>query len=188
MYIYNLREDDFDRIIDLGEEVHGKNYLDHAALETILRKSVDRGLNCSYVAYDGFREDSKLIGFRLTYAPGKWEIDEWCSPDKWKVAPEKVCYFKTNTVAAAYRGKGLGTLLLNTSINTVRRLGGEAGLTHIWLRSPGNSAWRYFTKAGGKMVKTWPAKWAGDYEKDGYLCILDGKNCVCDGAEMILYF
>jgi hypothetical protein len=158
--LYTLREDDYDRIIELGGSVHGANYLDHRNLDKIYRKSCSRGLCCSYVMYDGFREQKQLVGFRLTYAPGTWEIDKWCSVEDWGVPPEKVCYFKSNTLDEKYR----------------------------WMESPGNSACRYFTKAGGQALWVWPSRWNEDCTNDGYDCIHCGTDCHCTATEMILYF
>jgi len=188
LMFYNLREDDFDDIIRLGNEVHGENYVDHAMLEKIFRKSCSLGLCCSKVVYTGPRKRGQLVGFRLTYAPGNWEIDEWCPTEKWGVPPEKVCYFKSVTLDENYRGKGIGSALLQMSIAAAKQMGAVAGITHIWMLSPGGSAYKYFTRAGGKDVRVWPKRWAGDYEKDGYLCIIHGKNCICDATEMILFF
>ncbi len=191
--LYDLREDDFTNIIKLGEKVHGVNYLNAAALEDIYRRSCVKGLCCSKVIYDGNREKESLVGFRLTYAPGTWEIDEWCSPKKWEVSPEKICYFKSGTLASNYRGQGIGGDLLRISVAVARRQGAEAGVTHIWMQSPHNSAYKYFSKAGGQLIRSWPYRWVEDLEKSGYKCIVcckDGteRACNCDGAEMILYF
>jgi GNAT superfamily N-acetyltransferase len=185
---YDLREDDFDDIIRLGIAVHGDNYVGHAMLDKIYRESCSLGLCCSKVVYTGPRKRGQLVGFRLTYAPGQWEIDEWCSTKKWRVPPEKVCYFKSNTVDADYRCQGIGAALLELSIATVKQMGAVAGITHIWMRSPGNSAYRYFRKAGGKDVRVWPARWVDDYEAFGYECSHCGKDCDCPGTEMILFF
>lgn len=188
-------EDDFDGVIKLGASVHGEGYLDHVRLADILQKSVLGKYNCSYVVYDtptagvwAIRKPDNLVGFRLTYAPGLWEIDEWCSPDKWRVPPEKVCYFKSNTIREDARGKQVGRTLLEISKDTAVRMGAVAGATHIWMQSPNGSAFGYFTKVGGKTIKHWPNRWSEDYEKNGYVCTVDGKDCSCDATEMILYF
>lgn len=187
MRIYTLAEEDFPQIIKLGGRVHGKNYLDTAAIEKIFSKGLSKGLNCNYVAYDGERRD-KLIGFRLTYAPGNWEIDKWCTPETWKVLPGKACYFKSNTLEADYRGQGIGTKLLNASIETVKKMEGVAGVTHIWMESPGGSAMKYFAKAGGQFIKLHQNRWLEDCILSNYLCVHHGNCCTCSAAEMILYF
>jgi len=192
--IYSLEEEDFAKVIELGEEVHGKNYLTHSGLGKILRRSCSQGRCCSYVLYDRPRnKGGRLVGFRLTYAPGQWEIDEWCTPDEWGVDPEKVCYFKSNTLHPDYRGIGMGLHLLDVSKQTVRQLGGTAGVTHIWLDSPSKGAFRYFTKAGGKTIWIWPNRWTSDLELEGYECVVCCANdevnpCTCPAAEMILHF
>ncbi len=186
--LYDLREDDFDGIIRLGNKVHGEDYVNHASLEKIHRQSCGRGLCCSKVMYDKPRGVGDLIGFRLTYAPGAWDIDEWCSPDEWGAPPEKVCYFKSNTLDSDYRRQGIGSVLLDVSIQTAQRLGAVAGAAHIWMQSPGASAYRYFTKNGGQLIWVWPARWNEENEKEGYSCSRCGTDCQCDAAEMILHF
>lgn len=187
MQIYSLQENDFEKVIALGNKINGSNYLDEYSCEKILRASRSNDVNCSYVAYVDER-GGELAGFRLTYGPGKWDIDEWFCPDKWKVPQEKVCLFKSNMVDEKYRGQGLGPLLLNYSIGAAKQQGAIAGVTHIWMQSPGNSAYKYFTKAGGEIVFIHPDRWHNDFNDFGYVCTICGEDCHCDGAEMILYF
>ncbi len=181
--LYDLKEDDFDEIIRLGTAVMGPNYVTSSSLEEIYRSSCSQGRCCSKVMYDSPRGKGKLIGFRLTYAPGNWEIDEWCSPDEWGIEPDKVCYLKSNTIDQDYRRKGIGSLLLDLSIQTACQMGAEAGVAHIWMGSPGNSAFRYFVKNGAQLVWVWPNRWAPN------LCpnTCEGP-CHCSGAEMIIHF
>lgn len=191
--LYPLQEDDFDKVITLGAAIHGKNYLSQETLSKILHKSQKNGLCCSYVLYDKPRENGKLVGFRLTYAPGSWEPDEWCSTDKWDVDPEKACYLKSNTIATEYSGQGLGPHLLDVSLQTVKDMGGEAAVTHIWMNSPGNSAFKYFSKTGAKLLWIWPTRWKDDFKNEGYLCAVCCRTgavqpCTCLAAEMILHF
>jgi len=187
LQIYNLREDDFGAVVSLGNKINGANYLDFDTCDKIMRRSCKLGLSCSYVAYEAERE-SKLIGFRLTYAPGNWKIDDWFCPDRWKAPQDKVCLFKSNMVDEAYRGQGLGPLLLKRSVETAKQQGAVAGVTHIWVQSPGNSALKYFTKAGGELIMIHPDRWHTDFSDFGYVCTVCGEDCHCDGAEMILYF
>lgn len=184
MQIYNLRVEDFDKIITLGNKINGSNYLDQQALDKILQKSCKDKLNCSFVAY----EEDKLIAFRLTYAPERWKPDKWCRPEKWRTSAEKICYFKANMVDEGYRGQGIGPLLLKESIGVAKRQGAIAGVTHIWMQSPGNSAYKYFTRAGGELIQIHPDRWNEDCADFGYVCTICGDDCHCDGAEMILYF
>ena len=193
--LYDLREDDFDVIISLGNSVHGNNYVNHDELDQIYRKSCTQGLCCSKVMYDRPRDVGKLIGFRLTYAPGQWDYisDIQCSSEEWGESPEKVCYFKSITIDSDYRGLGIGPYLLDVSIQTVKRQGGVAGVTHIWIKSPGTNPFKYFAKAGGELLWVWPDRWKQDPEGGGYQCRLCCKTgvlrpCGCLAAEMILHF
>ena len=182
--IKSLEESDFDAVIELGNRVHGDGYLDHSAIASMLVKSQYQGLNCSYVMYKG----KKLVGFRLTYAPTNWPLDKWCTPELWPVEKEAVAYFKCNTIDPDFQGQGLGGQLLRQSIDTLKQMGAKAGLSHIWMQSPGNASFKYFTKAGGKLIKTHPRRWHNDENMPDYVCILCGKDCYCDASEMILEF
>lgn len=184
MRIQNLQEADFENVIRLGNKINGDNYLNHEIMTQIFSKSRTGVENCSFVMYD----DTKLVGFRLTYAPGKWEPDKWCSPDRWQVEPNELCYFKSNMIDPDYQGLGYGPMLLDCSIRVAKRLGAVGGITHIWMQSPGNAAFKYFTKAGGEVVMIHPDRWNEDCINYGYDCILCGRDCHCDAAEMVLYF
>jgi GNAT superfamily N-acetyltransferase len=183
-YIYkNLTEDDFSQVIELGNLVHGDGYLSPEEIKQWTTKGISQGINTGYVVYDG----NKLIGFRITYAIEQWHVDQWCSPELWQVPIEKVCYFKCNTVDANYRGHGIGGNLLKLSIEAVKKQGALAGISHLWMPSPGNSAVKYFTKCGGKLIKVHADKWNED-SKNGYNCTLCGFDCHCEAAEMIIHF
>jgi len=179
----NLTPNDFSKIITLGNKVHGAGYLDDQNIQQWYQQGLRNGINSGYVVYDG----DKLIGFRITFACENWQIDKWCSPDLWQVATDKVCYFKCNTVDENYRGHGIGGKLLKLSIEACKRQGAQAGVSHLWRQSPGNSAVKYFTKCGGELVKSHPDKWF-EASQNGYDCILCGFNCHCEAAEMIIYF
>ena len=174
----------FADVIKLGNLVHGDGYLDEQAVAKIYDISFANGINASFVAYDG----DIMVGFRLTYAAGTWPIDQWCTPEKWGHNEQNVCYFKCNTVAEEYRGQGVGSKLLKKSIEQAKRQGCTAGLAHIWLQSPGNSAFRYMSRAGGKVIKEHPDRWRESSIKDGYECIICGFDCHCVAAEMLLEF
>ena len=178
-----LTKDDFEAVVALGNHVHGDGYLSIATLEQWYQKGITNQINASYVVYD----NNKLIGFRLTFAATQWEIDNWCTTSDWLAPTEKVCYFKCNTVDENYRGHGIGSKLLALSIETAKQQGAIAGVSHLWMQSPGNSAVKYFTKCGGKLIKVHADRWLED-SHNGYHCILCGYDCHCQAAEMIIYF
>ena len=176
-----MAKEDFAAIIELGNHVHGDGYLDLPSITEMLEKSISADLNSSYVMYDG----DKLVGFRITYAPNNWELDKWCTPDLWPISKEQVAYFKCNTIDPDYQGQGLGGQLLKASITTLKQMGAKAGLSHIWMQSPGNASFKYFTKAGGKLIKTHARRWD---DLPDYICIICGEDCYCDASEMMLEF
>lgn len=181
---HQLCPDHFASIIALGNQVHGDNYLDHDSLTRYYHRGIFQGINASWVAL----LDGQLIGFRLTFAPSQWKLDEWCTTDDWPVSSDKVCYFKCNTVSENCRGLGVGSTLLQHSINSVKAQGGLAGVAHIWAESPGNSAFKYFSKCGGSLIKKHPRKWDIHCIEDNYLCPICGNRCYCTALEMMVVF
>lgn len=175
---------DIDAVIALGNHVHGDNYLDVAKATYLQACGIKNGINAGLVAYD----QERLVGFRLTQAAEQWDIDEWCSPDLWQHPANAVCYFKCNTVDETYRGYGIGSTLLKKSIEQAKEQGANAGLAHIWLASPGNSAFKYFSKCGGQLVKEHPNRWQPLSISDGYVCPVCDGLCTCTAAEMIIHF
>ncbi|WP_259649555.1 GNAT family N-acetyltransferase [Shewanella sp. MBTL60-007] len=174
----------FDAVIALGNQVHGDGYLDEKSLAHIVNLGHKNGINSCFVAID----KQHLLGFRLCYAPGQWTVDKWCSPNRWGIEAERVGYFKCNTVAEEARGKGLGGRLLQASISALTQQGASAGVSHLWQQSPNNAAVKYFTKAGGKLIKEHPNRWSDTDEHPDYVCILCGSNCHCVACEMLLKF
>lgn len=173
----------FHDVIALGNLVHGDGYLDATTMERYYQQGIRNGINAGVVAHI----QHQLVGFRLVFAPGQWQIDAWCSPALWQVAPDVVGYFKCNTVAPNCQGRGIGGLLLQQSIRQLRLQGAQAGLAHLWMESPGNAAVRYFSKHGGQLVKVHPDKWNLD-SKTGYTCVRCGNDCHCHAAEMLILF
>ncbi len=186
MRVFNLREKDIDKVIELGDFVYGDGYLSREYYLGSLERSVKNGVSCSFVGYDDLTED--LIAFRITDSPGSWEFDEWCSPDLWEAPPEKVCYFKVNTVHPDHQGQGIGSMMIAQAINAVKLQGGVAGAAHIWMESPGGAAYKCFAKAGGKVIKTHRDKWINAYRDYGTICVIDGQDCHCTAAEMLIHF
>ena len=173
----------FSQVIILANQVHGEGYLDDEKIKQWTNKGIVNAINCSFVAL----LDNKLVGFRSTYSANQWAIDQWCSPALWQVDSQKCCYFKCNTVDEKYRGLGIGKQLLKLAIEAAQQQGAQAGISHLWKQSPNNSAVSYFSKCGGKLIKSHPDKWNED-SRQGYDCVLCGHDCHCEAAEMIIHF
>jgi GNAT superfamily N-acetyltransferase len=174
----------FEQVVTLAIAVHGENYLDLSGIRQLYERSFFKDINASWVAL----LEGQVVGFRLTIAAPDWSADKWCSPADWGVEKKHLCYFKCNTVQQNCRGMGIGSELLIRSINNAKLQGCRAGLAHIWLASPGNSAFRYFSKCGGQLVKHHPNKWRELSIRDGYCCPVCKDLCECTAAEMILHF
>ncbi|MCJ8340305.1 MAG: GNAT family N-acetyltransferase [Pseudomonadales bacterium] len=179
----HLAPDDFDAVIKLATQVHGEGYIDAQVLKKWFSQGIFNEINASFVVFD----DNNLIGYRITFSATQWSIDKWCTPVLWDVEPDKVCYFKCNTVTEAYRGLGIGPKLLALSSQAVQEQGALAGIAHLWQQSPGNSAVNYFTKCGARYIKTHPSRWNEDC-KTGYICTICGDDCHCDAQEMLIEF
>jgi len=186
-----LQPEYFERTIKLGNDVHGDDYLNNGILEKVYEKSIKDGQNCSFVMLDtaDHSAEAKAVGFRLTYAPGNWSIDEWCSPDLWKLPIDQLCYFKSSTVDPNYLRLGIARQMLEASIEVAKQLDARGGICHTWMQSPGNAAYKYFTKCGGSLLKTHANRWLED-SYAGYKCVVCGDDvyCHCDAGEMILSF
>jgi len=178
-----LTSEYYPAVIALANKVHGDGYLDNDKIVLWTKKGIFNDINSSFVAL----LDSKIIGFRITYSARHWLIDQWSTPELWRIPTDNCCYFKCNTVDENYRGFGIGKQLLNLAIAAATKQGALAGISHLWQQSPSNSAVAYFTHCGGERIKSHPGKWHED-SKQGYNCILCGDDCRCDAVEMIIYF
>lgn len=174
----------FEGVIALGNHVHGDNYLTPELMSDYYTRSFHNNVNASWLAL----HNDVVVGFRLTFAHTQWTPDEWCSANLWNVDKDKVCYFKCNTVVPDKQGLGIGSKLLAKSIESASIQGALAGLAHIWLASPGNSAFKYFSKNGGVLIKKHPNKWQYASIYEGYDCPVCDEHCYCEGAEMMLSF
>ncbi|MDC8832546.1 GNAT family N-acetyltransferase [Alteromonas gilva] len=174
----------FAEVLALGNRVQGDGYLNQHNLTEYYERGLKDGVNASIAAF----HNDRMVGFRLTFAQGQWDIDKWSTPTAWQVDPATVCYFKCNTVDPAMQGYGIGSTLLKCAVDSTRQQGSTAGLAHIWLASPGNSAFRYFSKNGGRLIKEHPNKWQHAALYEGYECPACVQSCECVAAEMLLRF
>ncbi|MBU2068849.1 MAG: GNAT family N-acetyltransferase [Gammaproteobacteria bacterium] len=185
MQLLPLSENDFSAVISLANQVHGDNYLDTDRLQQMYQQGIKQQLNASFVAVD---TSGAVVGYRLSFAPGQWQLDSWCSTVLWSVPVEQMAYFKSVAVAASMRGKGVASALLKASAQVLAHQGARAGLAHIWRESPGNAAERYFSYAGARLLKVHPQRWRHLSVTAGYICPLCGNLCNCSAAEMELLF
>lgn len=191
LQLAQLEPEHFERVIELGNDIHGDHYLTSEIISKIYQKSVAGKVNCSLVMLDPARGKKldKLVAFRLTYAPGNWDLDEWCSPELWDLPIHQLCYFKSSTVDTDYLRTGIATKMLTASIESAKLLGAKGGICHTWMQSPENAAYQYFIRCGGKLLKTHPNRWLED-SYAGYQCVACSAfdYCRCDAGEMIVHF
>lgn len=180
-----LTEADFPDVIELGNKVHGENYLTPENLaDYFLRGQTENGRNLHWLAFS----DDKLAGIRLTFAPGKWDIDKYCTPSAWPFPAEELCYFKCSAVDHEVQGGGIGKSLLMHSIVEAQGAGCKGGLAHIWRQSPNNSAFEYFSRCGGELIADHGKRWLQSSLEEGYYCPVCDGDCYCTAAEMLLRF
>ncbi|MCH8538422.1 MAG: GNAT family N-acetyltransferase [Alkalimonas sp.] len=184
MYIRPYRSMDAKPLLELATVVHGEGYLDLLRLQQYIELGCADGLNASFVAY----QQARLVGYRLSFSAGCWQPDSWCSPRLWPVAAEDMAYFKSVAVEPDCQGQGIGSALLKASVAVLQQQGAKAGLAHLWQQSPGNSAVRYFTKAGGQLIAEHPDKWLALSLNQSYFCPVCQGECHCSAAEMVLVF
>ncbi|WNO61110.1 GNAT family N-acetyltransferase [Rheinheimera sp. MMS21-TC3] len=183
--IKQLESQHFLAVIELANRVHGEKYLNYDALVQMQLQGIKNGINASFVALNSRH---KVVGYRISFAPGQWQTDRWCSQNLWPVELATMAYFKSVAVSAAERGQGIGSRMLQASTVALKQQGAKAGLAHIWRQSPGNSAERYFTRAGGTILAIHPERWRHLSETIGYTCPMCDKLCQCSAAEMVLQF
>ena len=171
-------------VIDLANQVHGDNYLSEESLAALLAGGTVADVKLNWLA----EHDGEVLGVRLTLAPGNWPVDDACTPTKWPFSAAQMCYFKCAAVSERARGMGIGKQLLQCSIDAAKQLGCKAGLAHIWLQSPQNSAYEYFSRCGGVLISTDPDRWLQASLEDGYYCPVCDGTCRCEAGEMILVF
>ena len=174
----------FSDVIKLANIVHGDNYMDKHSLEKMHLQGIKHDINSSFVAVD----NNQVLGFRISFAAGQWDIDRWCTPKHWPVLPSQMAYFKCIAVDDKTQGQGIGPKLLHASIVALRQQGALAGVAHLWKQSPGNGAIKYFTKAGGELIKVHHNRWSELCDTQGYECTVCRNGCDCQAAEMALLF
>jgi len=174
----------FQEVLDLTNFFYGDNYLDFEGMVDVYRKGIQDGINANILAFD----QDRIVGFRLTHAPGLWEQDSWWTPQAWLQPVERVACFKCAGVLEDMRGQGIAKALLQKSIEQVKKQGAVAGVAQIWRQSPDNSAYMYFSRCGGEFITDHIERWAEDCINHGYVCSLCGNACKCTSAEMIIHF
>jgi len=92
--IVPMEEKFFDGALKVANTLIGDNFLDYAQLEDLCRRGFSKGLNPCFVLLD----QERVVGVRITLAPGNWDINDRYSPEKWKVPQDEVCYFKLGAI------------------------------------------------------------------------------------------
>ena len=146
----------------------------------LARSTVDSTALC-YVAELGDR----LVGFRLTFPPGRWSSGRGkagLTPERWPAPLASAGYFQSCFVDPAVTGRGIGRRLGQRALDDLRRCGARLAVAHSWKESPHGSSMRYLTRLGFTPVTEHPHYWAEvDYLCSG--CRL--RPCICTAIEMI---
>ena len=172
---------DLDQLVSFTDKWIGANYYSKENLRNLLLQGIKGNINASLVAVDG----DKIVGARITLAPGEWiqDYSGKITPAKWDLSKNKVAYFKSLFIDEEYQGQGLGKKLSGKSIENLQMMGAKGIICHSWLESPNNSSQRYLEKMGFIPIENHPKFW---HEID-YLCTRCApKRCVCTACEMLL--
>ena len=113
-----LNESDLKKVQQFTDRWIGQNYYSFEELQDAFVKGQQGSLNASFIALSG----DEVVGIRLTYAPGTWIENSTkifkagLSLKDWKIASEKMGYFKSLFVHGEYQGQGLGKTLSNKAL------------------------------------------------------------------------
>jgi hypothetical protein len=159
----------------------GMNYYSVTELELIQEQSCNKQMNASLLAFSSGR----LIGVRLSLAPGSWlSTNLKISPELWQAEKNEVAYFKSLFIHENYRRLGLGKEMSLKSQEILAKMGAKAILTHSWLESPKNSSQEYLLKYNFKELVRYQKFW----NHINYLCTRCApRACECTAVEMIKY-
>lgn len=161
----------------------GTGYFTLEETQEMVKMSQKDGISCSFVLQVG----NELKGIRLCFPPGQW-IEKTgrnkILPHLWKVPEDSVGFFKSLFIADSHRGGGWGPKLSNTAMDSLRKLGAKAIVTHSWKQSPDNSSVRYLQKMGFQIVGEHPLFWS-QIPYDCTRCLK--PPCQCTAIEMIYY-
>ena len=158
----------------------GTNYFNKKNFKKQITLSTFNQLNSSFILLD----NNKIIGIRITYAPGKWanEIPTQFIQNT-NINLNKVAYFKSLFIDSKYQKQGLGPFLSQKSIAVIKKMGGTHILSHSWKESPNNSSVRYLEKNGFKNLGEIKNFW----KNIDYMCTGCNINpCTCTSVEMLL--
>lgn len=181
--LYALEPKFFQAVVTLANKVHGEGYLTSSSLASMVAQGCMASKNASFVAVIA----DKVVAYRLSFAAGQWQPDQWCRIENWPVTTATMAYFKSVAVNPVFQGYGIGQALLQQSSNILKQQGAKAGLAHLWRESPNNSAVRYFSRAGGKLIAIHNNRWQ-HLSAQGYACPRCDALCCCSAAEMVLRF
>ena len=139
----------FEALIVLANQVHGDNYLNYQQLSHYYQLGIKNEINASWVAI----QNGRLVGFRLTFAPQQWDLDQWCSTVKWPCQPQQVCYFKCTQLTKQCAAKALAQPCYFTR-NSVKQQGGS--LVWLYLGTVRAIVRTNISLSGGKIIKQHP--------------------------------
>lgn len=175
--------EDAEAVRVFADENIGTGYFSLEETKEMVGMSEKNGIPCSFV----LEEDGQIQGIRLCFPPGQW-IEKagrnHVMPHLWKVPEDAVGYFKSLFISERYRGGGLGPQLSNTSMDSLRKLGAKAIITHSWKESPANTSVRYLQKMGFQVIGEHPLFWS-ELQYDCTKCLK--PPCQCTAIEMIYY-
>lgn len=180
-----FEENHISAVLPFTDRWIGENYFSESDLIRLINESRapvpdlgNREISASCLAWQG----QKLIGVRISLAPGRWE--KGTIPflnSQWPIKGIEVGYFKTLFVHGDFRGLGIGQRLSQASMVILRQQGAKGIVSHSWLESPGNSSQNYLLKNGFVEIGRHPLFW----NRLDYKCVrCQPEACQCTAVEM----
>jgi ribosomal protein S18 acetylase RimI-like enzyme len=177
--ISELKDDDIPEALRITEQLLG-TYLSPADYMEYYEKSLKDKTRNSLVATIG----SRIIGFSVMYAPGRWAPDEFCTVTKWSKSPELCAYYKVACIIPEFQNHGVAGMLSRMAIEIARKQGAHAIIAHVWLNSPNNASLRLVERLGGMTIGVHKKRWYRESVEKGWRCSRCGNPCACDAAEV----
>jgi ribosomal protein S18 acetylase RimI-like enzyme len=175
---------DIQKVIDFADKWIAKNHFKRMQLRDFLMKGIREDINASFLALD----NEKVIGLRLTFAPGEWINEDHeltLSPHLWHIDKDSVAYLKSLFIDKEYQGMGIGKILSEKSISAVKAMGAKGIVCHSWVESPRNLSRKYLDKMNFKAINLHENFWSF---KDHTCAKCTPRQCECSACEMLHIF
>lgn len=166
-------------LVNLASPVLGIGYLDKAYFMNAL----------SAITYDGWAvctEDNLLIGFLIVYRTTAAEVLQQVKNDTIiSNLDQHICCIDTVVIAAEYRKKGIGSLLMKKAIQTYKQNHGF--LLYAWKLNEKINIQRLAEAFQFKVISKPEQLWKTDCENSIFLCPAKEIDHACSCTAVLYY-